>query len=44
MVMVPLSCARTGKEKIKASIMATTILEITAFINPSRLDETLLLY
>jgi len=44
MVMVPLSWARTGKEKIKASIMATTILEITAFMYSSGLDETLLLY
>ena len=42
MVMVPLSWARAGKEKIKASIMANAILVITAFIYPSEFDETLL--
>jgi hypothetical protein len=41
-VMVPLSWARVGKEKIKASIMATKILVITAFIYPSEFDEPLL--
>jgi hypothetical protein len=41
MVMVPLSWARAGKEKIKASIMATTILVIAAFIYPSVFDEPL---
>jgi hypothetical protein len=42
MVMVPLSWARAGKEKIKASIMATTILVIAIFIYPSAFDEPLL--
>jgi hypothetical protein len=41
MVMVPLSWARAGKEKIKARIMATTILVITAFIYPSEFEELL---
>jgi hypothetical protein len=41
-VMVTLSWARAGKEKIKASIMATTTLVITAFIYPSEFDEPLL--
>jgi hypothetical protein len=44
MVMVPLSWARAGKERIKAIIMAIAILEITVFMYPSRLNETLLLY
>jgi len=42
MVMVSLSWARAGKEKIKASIMAAKMLVITAFIYPSEFDETLL--
>jgi hypothetical protein len=32
MVMLPLSWARTGKEKTEARIMATMILVITTFI------------
>jgi len=42
MVMVPLSWARAGKEKIKARIMAITILVITTFIYLSEFDEPLL--
>jgi len=38
MVMTPLSWARAGKEKTKASIMVTTILVITTFICPSEFD------
>jgi hypothetical protein len=41
-VMVPLSWARAGKEKIKVSKMATTILVIAAFIYPSEFDKPLL--
>jgi hypothetical protein len=42
MVMVPLSSARAGREKIKASIMAATMLVITDFIYLSKSDEPLL--
>jgi len=42
MVMASLSWATAGKEKIKARIMATTILVITAFIYPSEFDKILL--
>jgi len=38
-VMVPLSWARAGKEKIKTSIMATRILVIAVFIYPSEFDK-----
>jgi len=42
MVMASLSWARAGRENIKARIMATTILVITAFIYPSKFDKILL--
>jgi hypothetical protein len=42
MVIVPLSWARAGKEKVKASIKATKILVIIAFIYPSEFDKPLL--
>jgi hypothetical protein len=42
MVIVPLSWAKAGKEKVKASKMATTILAIITFIYPSEFDEPLL--
>jgi len=42
MVILSLSWAKADKEKIKANIMAATMLVITAFIYPSEFDETLL--
>jgi hypothetical protein len=41
MVMASLSSAKAGKENIRASTMATTILVIADFIYPSRFDEPL---
>jgi len=43
MVMLSLSSPRAGREKIKASTVATRILVITVFIYPSEFGKTLLL-
>jgi len=41
-VMVALSWARAGREKIKTNTMAAIILVTTVFICPSEFDEPLL--